>query len=226
MIHDVSSVSSLVNFVPGMPPAFGGSFGFIRASLEDVARTAMAWRTELKFAPQRVDLQGGLRENAQRLLPLAYSPVFRDLFIATRGGTWTAYTNALLPSGDIDGPVIVIGQYRLHVPTMQVTAIPFQREPGSVAGRLGSMQFAFTSADSNKSRSVALVEGETSSSRYHFEEWGPVQPWEEPDRYRARRKRDRIDPALLDQYCRAIGIDPFDLDFYCGPSVLIERTRF
>jgi hypothetical protein len=76
-------------------------------------------------------------------------------------------------------------------------------------------------------RSIALAEGEYSCTRYHFEQFGTVQPWEEPEHYTARRKRDRLTPEMIERYCRALGIDDvFNPDYYSGPSVFIERTWF
>jgi hypothetical protein len=108
-----------------------------------------------------------------------------------------------------------------------VTAVPLQGEPGAVPDSFGGLIFAYSPHGvAATNRSMALVEGDTSSSRYHFGAFGPVQPWEEPERYTARRKPDRITPELVERYCRALGIDVFDLDFYAGPSVFVERTRF
>lgn len=59
-----------------------------------------------------------------------------------------------------------------------------------------------------------LIEGESGSSRYYFEAFGPEQPWENTNAYSLRRKRDRFTPEMLRGYCLALGIDVFDTSFY------------
>jgi hypothetical protein len=218
-------MTTLTNRIPGMPPSFGASFGFVNAPLGRVADELFEWQGELGLGPSRHDLPGGLVDNAHLVLPLARAPVCRDLLVGTVGDRWTAYFDAS-PGGDPSGPTSVLGR-RLGVASVTVTAVPFQKEPGALTEVFGGLIFAYSADSSLQSeRSVALVEGESSSSRYHFEAFGPVQPWEEPERYTARRKRDRITPELIARYCRALGIDVFDLDFYAGPSVFVERTNF
>jgi hypothetical protein len=114
------------------------------------------------------------------------------------------------------------------VPGVIVLAAPFQGEPGSGPDFFGGLIFAYSPDGSiGSERSIALVEGEYSRTRYHFEQFGAVQPWEEPEHYAARRRRDRLTPEMIERYCRALGIDDvFNPDYYSGPSVFIERTRF
>jgi hypothetical protein len=73
------------------------------------------------------------------------------------------------------------------------------------------------------SRVIALQEWYTASSRYAFVVRGNEQPWEDPTHYRNRLKRDRFTPEILSSYCRKLGVDVLDLDFYSGPSVFCER---
>ncbi|MDR0417064.1 MAG: hypothetical protein LBH76_07090, partial [Propionibacteriaceae bacterium] len=170
-----------------MPASFGASFGFVNAPLGKVADELFTWRSELDFDPTRVDLPGGLVENAAALLPIARSPIYRDLLVATIGDRWTAYFNAF-PSGDPVGPTDVLGR-RLKVPVVQITAHPFRSKAGATDEPLGGLLFSYKIDPNDRSepaRSIAVVEGESSSSRYHFEQWGPVQPWEESERYTAR----------------------------------------
>ena len=49
---------------------------------------------------------------------------------------------------------------------------------------------------------------------------GEVQPFEQIDRYAARRVADRVTAELLEAYCRAFGIHLFDVDFYGGADVV------
>jgi hypothetical protein len=218
---------TLTNQIGGMPAAFGGRFGLINASLKTVANELCSWRRAIGFGPKRVDLPEGLAISARLLLPLARLPVNRDLAVATRNPAWTANFDAYPNGGDPFGPTRVLGR-RLHVQVATITAIPFQGEPGAIPNCLGGLVFTYSPDGSiGSARSIALVEGESSSSRYYFEDGGPVQPWEEPEHYTARRKRDRLTPEMIERYCRALGIDDvFNPDYYSGPSVFIDRTWF
>ncbi|ALJ21134.1 hypothetical protein [Microbacterium sp. No. 7] len=219
-------MSTLTSRIPGMPPVFGGQVGFIKAPLTEVAERVVAWHEGLGLGPMRVDVDGGLVESATMLLPLGSAPVIRSLLVGTRGGEWTACFDANPSGGDPGGVLSVVGD-RHGAATLMVTAVPFQGDSGAIGRRPGGYLLSYSwPGREGPPRSIAVIEGEYSSSRYHYEAWGPVQSWEEPEHYTARRKRDRLTPALIEKYCRALGIDVFDLDFYCGPSVFIERTRF
>jgi hypothetical protein len=59
-----------------------------------------------------------------------------------------------------------------------------------------------------------------------FEQFGEPYPFEDLERYRAKRNRDRFDAALLQCYLREFGLDAFSDDFYrvdaSSPAILIE----
>jgi hypothetical protein len=71
-------------------------------------------------------------------------------------------------------------------------------------------------------RSIAAV---NDGGRWTWDESGTPQLFETPDRYAARRIRDRFTIEMLDAYCRALGIRYFDSEFYGPDAVLIEDTR-
>ncbi len=213
----------LTGQVAGMPPQFAGAFGFVGARVDRVSDELFSWHTELGFRTRRHDADAGLAQAATLLLPLTQTPYGRNLLVGTHSAKWTAYFDAGLDGGDPRGAVSVLGR-RLGAPYVVVYAIPFRDDPDAIPGVHGAVQWEYSPDGSGTNqRAVALVEGE-GSSRFHFEAWGPVQAWETPDAYTARQKRKRITPELVDEYCRAIDIEPFEPAFYAGPSVLIERT--
>lgn len=66
---------------------------------------------------------------------------------------------------------------------------------------------------------------------YYEEGWkfsatGPVLPFEQTELYAGRRIRDRFTPQMLQSYCRALGIDVFNADFYGPEFVLFEPIKF
>jgi hypothetical protein len=216
-------MQSLTRQIAGMPPEFAGAFGFVGARVDQVSDELFSWHTELGFRPRRHAVDAGLTGAAPLLLPLTRTPYARNLLVGTHSAKWTAYFDARLDGGDPRGAVSVLGK-RLGVPQVVVYAIPFRDDPDAIPGINGAVQWEYSPDGSATSRrAVSLIEGE-GSSRFHFEAWGPVQSWETPEAYSSRKKRQRITPELVDEYCRAIGIEPFDPAFYAGPSILIERT--
>lgn len=213
----------LTQRLAGMPPQFGAAFGFVGAPVEVVTSALMAWHDELGFAPRRNDLDGGLLDTATALLPLSRTPYARSLLVGTRSSEWTALFDARLDGGDPRSAVSVLGR-RLQAPTVVVYAVPFGDEPEAIPNVAGTLQWEY-SPDGSRSalRSVALVDGE-SPSGLRFEVWGPVQPWESTDLYVRAKRRERLTAEVVEQYCRVVDVDPFDLTYYVGPSVLVERT--
>ena len=213
----------LTGRIAGMPAQFGAAFGFVAAPFERVSREFTDWHAELGFRPRRTLAEVGLEAAAVELLPLSSTPYARSLLVGTLDDVWTAYFDSQESGGDPRGAVGVMGR-RLGVTTVVVHAMPFSDTPEAVAGRFGSLQWEYSPDGSLESqRSVALVEGEV-SSRAHFEAWGPVQPWEASHLYLRDRQRDRLTAEAIEAYCRAVDIDPFNLNYYTGPSMLVERT--
>jgi hypothetical protein len=72
----------------------------------------------------------------------------------------------------------------------------------------------------NRIRSIsAYNEGD----HWVFQAQGEIQPYEQVEHYRKRRIVDRFTPELLESYCRALGIEPFEEEFY-GPRCLLAET--
>jgi hypothetical protein len=59
---------------------------------------------------------------------------------------------------------------------------------------------------------------------WRFTASGPLLPFEQTERYAARKVRDRFTPELLQAYCRALGIDLFSAAFY-GPAFVFFQPR-
>jgi hypothetical protein len=222
-IQDQNRVRGLAGRVVGMPRQFAGAFGLVGAPLSRVSDEMFKWHAQLGFRPRRRLVDVGLNEAANLLLPLDKTPYLRNLLVGTRSARWTAYFDATPSGGDPRGAVSVLGS-RLRAPYVVVYATPFGGDSDAIPGTLGGLQWEYSpDGSASNQRAIALVEGE-GSRRFHFEAWGPLQAWETPEAYTARDKRQRLTIERVAQYCRAVGIEPFDPDFYVGPSVLVERT--
>lgn len=71
------------------------------------------------------------------------------------------------------------------------------------------------------------VHAANDGGRWVFGQSGTPFPFEESERYAARRIRDRFTFAMLGRYLESLRIRAFDRDFYMpeGNATLIERTR-
>jgi hypothetical protein len=63
--------------------------------------------------------------------------------------------------------------------------------------------------------------GRDDNGRMVFTATGRPQPYEEIRSYSARRVVDRLTPKIVDSYCRALGLRPFDEGFFRSEGLLI-----
>jgi hypothetical protein len=61
--------------------------------------------------------------------------------------------------------------------------------------------------------------------KWRFDAVGEVQDFEETAAYMRRRVTERFTDLMLIDYAKALGLDPFNPDFYPGPSVLVENME-
>ena len=63
--------------------------------------------------------------------------------------------------------------------------------------------------------------------RWRFDMVGEPLPFEDVERYRARRVRDRFPHDLLDRYLQELGVSVFDADFYMpeGRAFLLQSRK-
>lgn len=95
-------------------------------------------------------------------------------------------------------------------------------DEGRARGTYGAVQFELFGPgrgqflDYLRSVSVAWAGG-----RWTFSANGEPQPFEEIERYDRRKITDRFTPEMLDRYCAAIGVRPWESSFYMGPGTLV-----
>ena len=72
----------------------------------------------------------------------------------------------------------------------------------------------------NYVRTISVVRETT---RWRFDANGTVQEFEDTEAYKRRKVADRFTPSMLIAYADALGLRPFDEDFFPGPSVLVTN---
>jgi hypothetical protein len=193
--------------------------GFVRAGKPETVDALVRWRRELgdDVAPTRE--VGDFPEALLSLPPLVSPILWRELLVATTG-PWTAYFNCAVDGTDAASAIAVLSE-RLGCQGLVVTCQPHL----PARDRMGAVMFTLEDPSVDGSvgprRSIAAI---YDGDRWRFDTDGEPLPFEERDRYAARRLRDRFTSDMLERYCRALGVDAFNGRFYRGPAVLVSHT--
>jgi hypothetical protein len=199
------------------------AMGFLRAPLGVVVDGLVAWRQRIHGSADWGPLDGGIRANVAALEPLTGGVAPRELVISTGSAEWTAIFDCGIDGGD---PRTTAGYLArtLKVQGVAVVSIPDVRASGGRSVRYGARQFEMfgpIGADFlNHVRSVSLVrDGE----RWRFDANGTVQDFEDVEAYGRRKVADRFTSSMLVDYAGALGLRPFEEEFFPGPSVLVRN---
>lgn len=196
--------------------------GYLRLPLQDAAEGLAAWRRRLYPRAETRPVRGSLPELVARLEPLTGGSRPRELLLATRSPEWTAYLDCSLAGTDAD---TAVGQLCLDLGCtgLTVTTVPHTVGTGlEDPGRYGAVQMSLygplRTGFLNQVRTLSVAHN---GSRWRFDADGTPQDFETPDAYARRRIRDRFTSDLLDRYCAALGVRPFDETFYGPDAVLV-----
>lgn len=197
--------------------------GFVRAPLDDAVVALKGWRTEIHGSATALSLDGGLLPNISRLEPLTLAARPRELLVATTNPEWTALFDCGANGGDPVSSVGYLSQVMLVQGAVICCILPApsdDKEPG----RYGALQLElygpFKTEFLNYVRTISLTQD---GSRWRFDANGTVQAFEDLEAYGRRKARDRFTVQMLDKYAHELGLDPFNPDFYKGPSALVSN---
>lgn len=199
------------------------SLGFLNLPLEQAAEALRDWRTRLHGSAQTTALTGGLEQNIHRLEPLTIPVRLRELLVSTADPAWTAYFDCGARGGD---PVSALGHLAMvaRVRAVLVSHVPHTFDAKTGAGRYGATQLQVLGPEATNALGyVRVVSALNDGGRWVFHVSGPPFEFEESDRYEARRIKDRFTEEMLERYCVELGLRPFALDFYPGPSALVTK---
>jgi hypothetical protein len=206
--------------------------GFIEADRATTVREYLDWQQSIDRPGGRLRLserrlRGRLEDALSSLLPLVDIESSRHLFIPTASG-WTAYLDNGWDGPDVFPPVSYLSE-RLGCTGVRAAAdrhtMPRdERGPG----QYGSVQLDVWGPDGTPPLMyVRSIYAANDGGRWVFGQSGTPYPFEETERYRARRIRDRFTFAMLRRYLGSLGLRAFDRDFYMpeGEATLVERPR-
>jgi hypothetical protein len=196
------------------------AWGFLETSLDAVTRAYVRWQRIILHSVKVGTIDMPLADALQQLEPLDLGSQ-RVLFLSTKG-RWTACFDNGARGGNPSSFVGELAQ-RLKVRGVACTCIPntlTRRETGNRGtwGRVNFTLFAPEKRDFlNIERSVSVA---NDVRGWQFHSIGQVQEFEQVDRYAASRIADRFSAEMLEDYCRALGIDLFEEGFYGGTGVV------
>ena len=195
--------------------------GFVKAALGDVVNVLKHWAATPGTEYPHTYVDGGLAQNIRRLEPLTVVGYPRKLVVATRNPEWVAEFDCGARGGD---PTTLVGYVAGVLNTEGVCVMDEPYRPADGKGPYGACQLTMFGPQGhyflNYVRSVSVVQD---GGKFCFDQTGEVQPFEDVSAYARRRVRDRFTPEMLVQYTAAMGLAPFDVDFYIGPSALVEQ---
>ena len=211
------------------------SIGFIEGECSHVVNKFIEWREEnKKFDPSIRKIKShavvsNLEQTLRNLLPLRMIQSTRYLFIPTTG-EWTAYFDNNYRG--TDSSVISYLPKLLQSRSIWIVAEPhtLRREGNTIRGRQGALLIEVYGHEQrewlNLIRKIRL---ENNKGKWEFEVDGEPFPFEETERYEAKRKTDRFDFDMLKRYLIALGLSPFEEDYYLPPynknAVLVEISK-
>jgi hypothetical protein len=197
--------------------------GLLELPLADAERALADWREALDGAVRTTRVTGQLPQLLGHLEPLTSAIRPRELLVATRNPSWTAYLDCGLGGSDPE-PVVAHLTRTVGCTGLVVSAVPHTIGTGLESpGRHGAVQLyllgPLRTDFLNYVRTISVVH----DGRWRFDAAGTVQDFEDPEQYQARRVRDRFTSELLSRYCEALGVRPLDEEFYLDAGVLLER---
>ena len=197
------------------------SIGFLNAPITDVASALTRFISEVGRARKVRKLSGSLENNLLRLQPLTGGNHPSLLLSSTTAPGWTAVFDADAHGQGVAQDVSMLAE-ELKVRGYYVaSALPSSITPRSLGGR----QFRVLGPETmlGTVRSIDLIENDP--DRWHFAVGGEVQTYENLDAYANERYEQRFTEEMLLEYTAAVGLRPWDENFYTSPSYLITNTE-
>jgi hypothetical protein len=197
-------------------------FGLIEAPLEAAVGAYLTWQTAIGSAPIQSG-QASLESTLVALAPFSVE-VRRAAFVPTSSG-WTAYfASGLLGSDPF--PVMSYLANMLNARAMRVCVTGTQAKWPATIWEVYAPEALGGAPPLGYLRTISCA---NDGGQWTFESMGSPFPFEQLERYSAKRKSDQFDRQILVEYLAQFSLRPFDDDFYvvspAHPSAIVEKRR-
>jgi hypothetical protein len=155
---------------------------------------------------------GSLQAALQSLLPLTVAAIERRLLIAC-DGAWTAYMDNL--EGGTDRSAVAAMSRR-----MRCDAVHFGADKDAVILTVYGPE-----QNSSGGNTVRDLRAFRDMGGWEFKELGTPLPFEDTSTYRSPSVKDRFTIGMLGRYLLAMGMRPFEEDFYRTSETCLLITR-
>jgi hypothetical protein len=193
--------------------------GFLECDLKLVCTAYELWETEIlrphEMQIELKNVEGNLESILQKLSPLTVPIPTRLAFVPTQS-VWTAYFDNGPRGTDAAGLVKVLAE-KLNCRGIRTVFAPNtmpSRPTGQPLERYGATILEVYGSDR---KPIRIIYAANDGGKWVFGESGIPFPYEEVDRYKAKKIRDRFTGEMLDNYLNHLGISAFDEQFY-APS--------
>ena len=192
-------------FLGGALAPLGLSVSFLRRPVDEVRDALVTWRRQ--ELQQVVEESGPIQFPAcTSLLDPLEAPWTVELLVGSGG--WTTYLNNFINGGDPTAAAPYLGT-RLGCDCIVAMHAP-RHGPGHASTQLWIMG----PGGEPPQMYVRTIAAHAEDGRWSWRASGPLQAFENAERYTARRIRDRFDRGLLVEYLAAMDIRVDDLTFY------------
>lgn len=202
--------------------------GFLESDAEHAARAYAAWQggvvasrgVTVKVRP----VSGPLEQVLSTLLPLTGPEPRRQLFIPTRSA-WTAYVENARGGTDAVSAMGYMAR-TIGCRGMRVGVAPHTLRGDK--GRFGIVAWeVYGPSQTDFLNYLRTIYAMNDGGHWEFGQTGEPFPFEQLERYQARKVRDRFTFDMLKDYLHHLGLSPFEEDFYLpegAPAWLVEKT--
>lgn len=193
-------------------------FGFVKADFNEAVDIYNNWMIGNKASDfTKISLDMSFRDALVKLPPFQF---YNRAILFKTNSEWVGYTNNNIVTAEI-GKINVVGR-TLKSETVQVKAYPPTTDLNANGWCVGG--FLYQNFKTDAFRSIFF----SYQDRWELDLSGDPLPFELIEKYKEKRVKDRFTPEMLDFYCKSVGIDFFNEDFYLGGKdniVLFTRER-
>jgi hypothetical protein len=213
-----------------MFPCLGGArywpltaeVGFFRAPLDKVVRSVKPWRSARRSpwtTTRHADLDTALAAHR----PYAFRSAHAVFAVAAADGAWTVTIDSAFPFADVAG--YMKARALLDV-KCEFAAVEWVPAAPDIFANATFVHFRPERRFLRRPQSpgdTRWIQASDQDTAWEFDASGPARPFEEPQRYTARRKADRLTFDQLERYLAGVGVPVDDPGWLTGPVVVAVR---